>query len=67
MKAWIILRKECEKVSRGSLVFEDAEGILWFKERLVVPKRETLKKKVIDEAIHQGTPFILGALRCIMT
>jgi hypothetical protein len=23
---------------------EDAEGILWFKERLVVPKKESLKK-----------------------
>jgi hypothetical protein len=29
---------------------EDAEGILWFKERLVVPKREALKKKMLDEA-----------------
>jgi hypothetical protein len=24
---------------------EDAEGTLWFKERLVVPKKEALKKK----------------------
>jgi hypothetical protein len=46
---------------------EDAEGTLWFKERLVVPKKEALKKKILDEAQHQGTPFILGALRCIMT
>jgi hypothetical protein len=29
---------------------EDAEGTLWFKERLVVPKKETLKKKILDEA-----------------
>jgi hypothetical protein len=29
---------------------EDAEGTLWFKERLVVPKREALKKKILDEA-----------------
>jgi hypothetical protein len=29
---------------------EDAEGTLWFKERLVVPKRESLKKKILDEA-----------------
>jgi hypothetical protein len=28
---------------------EDAEGNLWFKERLVVPKREALKKKILDE------------------
>jgi hypothetical protein len=29
---------------------EDAEGTLWFKERLVVPKRYTLKKKILDGA-----------------
>jgi hypothetical protein len=29
---------------------EDAEGTLWFKERLVVPKKEELKKKILDEA-----------------
>jgi hypothetical protein len=29
---------------------EDAEGTLWFKERLVVPKREALKKSILDEA-----------------
>jgi hypothetical protein len=29
---------------------EDAEGTLWFNERLVVPKREALKKKILDEA-----------------
>jgi hypothetical protein len=26
------------------------EGALWFKERLVVPRREALKKKILDEA-----------------
>jgi hypothetical protein len=29
---------------------EDEEGTLWFKVRLVVPKREPLKKKIIDKA-----------------
>jgi hypothetical protein len=29
---------------------EDVEGTLWFKERLVVPKKEALKKKILDEA-----------------
>jgi hypothetical protein len=29
---------------------EDAEGTLWFKERLVVPKKEALKKSILNEA-----------------
>jgi hypothetical protein len=29
---------------------EDAEGTLRFKERLVVPRNEALKKKILDEA-----------------
>jgi hypothetical protein len=29
---------------------EDAEGTLWFKERLVVPKKEEFKKKILDKA-----------------
>jgi hypothetical protein len=29
---------------------EDAEGALWFKERLVVPKKKALMKKILDEA-----------------
>jgi hypothetical protein len=29
---------------------EDAEGTLWFKNRLIVPKKEALKKKILDEA-----------------
>jgi hypothetical protein len=29
---------------------EDVQGTLWFKQRLVLPKREALKKKILDEA-----------------
>jgi hypothetical protein len=29
---------------------EDAKGTFWFKERLVVPKKEALKKKILVEA-----------------
>jgi hypothetical protein len=48
---------------------EDAEGTLWFKERLVVPKREALKKKILDEAhtsrysIHPGSTKMYHGLR----
>jgi hypothetical protein len=43
---------------------EDAEGTLWFKNRLVVPWKEALKKKILDEAhtlrysIHLGSTKI---------
>jgi hypothetical protein len=56
-KAWVILREECEKVT------------LWFKERLVVPKNEALKKKISDEAhmlrysIHLGITKMYHVLR----
>jgi hypothetical protein len=48
---------------------EDAEGTLWFKERLVVPKKEELKKKILDEAhtsrysIHLGSTKMYHDLR----
>jgi hypothetical protein len=48
---------------------EDAEGILWFKERLVVPRREAIKKKILDEAytswysIHPGSTKMYHELR----
>jgi hypothetical protein len=48
---------------------EDAEGTLWFKERLVVPKKEALKKKILDEAhtsrysIHPGSTKMYHGLR----
>jgi hypothetical protein len=48
---------------------EDAKGTLWFKERLVVPRREVLKKKILDEAhtlrysIHPGSTKMYHDLR----
>jgi hypothetical protein len=48
---------------------EDAQGTLWFKERLVVPKREALKKKILDEdhasrySIHPGSTKMYHDLR----
>jgi hypothetical protein len=47
---------------------EDAEGVLWFKGRLVVPKKATLKK-ILDEAhtlrysIHSGSIKMYHDLR----
>jgi hypothetical protein len=47
---------------------EDAEGTLCFKERLVVPRREALKKKILDEThtsrySHPGSTKMYHDLR----
>jgi hypothetical protein len=48
---------------------EDAEGVLWFKDSLVVPKKATLMKKILDEAhtsrysIHLGSSKMYHDLR----
>jgi hypothetical protein len=48
---------------------EDAESTLWFKGRLVVPKKEDLKRKMLDEAhtsrysIHLGSTKMYHDLR----
>jgi hypothetical protein len=48
---------------------KEAEGTLWFKERLVVPRKEALKKKILDEAhisrysIHPGSTKMYHDLR----
>jgi hypothetical protein len=48
---------------------EDAEGTLWFKQILVVLKKEALKKKILDEAhtsryfIHPGSTKMYHDLR----
>jgi hypothetical protein len=48
---------------------EDAEGAQWFKERLVVPRREAVKKKILNEAhtlrysIHPGSTKMYHDLR----
>jgi hypothetical protein len=45
-----IKRRMREGDPKVTCFHEDAEGTLWFKERLVVPRREALKKKILDEA-----------------
>jgi hypothetical protein len=45
------------------------EGTLWFKDRFVVPRREALKKKILEEAhtlrysIHLGSTKMYDDLR----
>jgi hypothetical protein len=33
-----------------SCFHEDAKGTLWFNDRIVVPKKDELRKKILDEA-----------------
>jgi hypothetical protein len=42
---------------------EDAEGILWFKDRLVVPMEAALKKKILDEAHMSRYSIHLGGTK----
>jgi hypothetical protein len=54
-------RRLLEGDPMANYIHEDAEGTLWFKDRLVVPNKEGLKKKILDEAhtsrysIHSGS------------
>jgi hypothetical protein len=48
---------------------EDAEGTQWFKDRIVVPKKKALNKKILDEvhtlrySIHYGSTKMYHGLR----
>jgi hypothetical protein len=62
LRSEIIAAQKCDKgmrlinrrIGKGdpkvTCFHEVAEGTLWFKERLVVPRREALDKKIFDEA-----------------
>jgi hypothetical protein len=64
-----IKRRMQEDDPKVTCFCEDAKGTLWFKERLVVSKRETIKKKIMDEAhtlkysIHPGSTKMYHDLR----
>jgi hypothetical protein len=42
---------------------EDVEGTLWFKERLAVPRKEALEKKILDEAHRSRYSIHLGSTK----
>jgi hypothetical protein len=43
-----IRRRMQEDDLKVNYFHEDVEGTLWFKNRLVVPRKEALKKKILD-------------------
>jgi hypothetical protein len=64
-----IKRRMQERDPKVVCFHEDVEGTLWFKVRLVVPKKEALKKKILDDAhtsrysIHPGSTKMYHDLR----
>jgi hypothetical protein len=64
-----IKRRMQEGGPKVACFHEDAEGTLWFKERLVIPKKEALEMKILDEAhmlryyIHPGSTKMYHDLR----
>jgi hypothetical protein len=39
-----------QKVNKYKCFHKDSKGVLWFKDRLVVPKNPELRQKILDEA-----------------
>jgi hypothetical protein len=64
-----IKRKIQEGDPKVACFYEDVEGVIWLKDRLVVPKKATLKKKILDEdhtlrySIHSGSTKMYHDLR----
>jgi hypothetical protein len=64
-----IKRRMRESDPKVACFCEDVKETLWFKKRLVVPKKEALKKKILDEAhtsrysIHPGSTKMYHDLR----
>jgi hypothetical protein len=64
-----IKRRMLEGDPKVACFGEDAQETLWFKERLIMPNGEALKKKILDEAhalrysIHPGSTKMYHDLR----
>jgi hypothetical protein len=58
-----IKRRIHEGNPKVSCFREDAEGTLWFKDRLVVPNNEAQKKKILDEAHTSRYSIRLGSTK----
>jgi hypothetical protein len=46
---------------------EDAEGTLWFNDRIVVAKKDELRKKILDEAHTSKYSFHPSSTKCTET
>jgi hypothetical protein len=55
-----------QKAEKYKCFRQDSKGILWFGDRLVVPKNPELRKKILDELTFQNSPCTPAVTRCIM-
>jgi hypothetical protein len=55
-----------EKMEAGKATCfrKDDQGVLWFKNRIVVPKDAELYQQILDEAHLRGILSILELLKC---
>jgi hypothetical protein len=67
----IIKEMLTQKVEKYKCFRQDSKGILWFEDRLVVPKDQKLRKKIFDEAhlskfsMHPGSNKMYHDLRSL--
>jgi hypothetical protein len=60
-----------QKVDKYKCFCQDSKGVLWFEDRLVVPKNSELRKKILDEAhlskfsMHPGSNKMYHDLRSL--
>jgi hypothetical protein len=55
-----------QKVDKYKFFRQDSKGVLWFGDRLVVPRNSELRKKILDEAHLSKFPCTPAVTRCIM-
>jgi hypothetical protein len=56
-----------QKVDKYQCFRQDSKGVLWFEDRLVVPKNPELKEKYWTNLIFPSFPCTPTVIRCIMT
>jgi hypothetical protein len=55
-----------QRVDKNKCFRQDSKGVLWFENRLVVPKNPELRQKILDEALFPNFPCTPAVTRCIM-
>jgi hypothetical protein len=57
-----------EKIEAGkaNCFRRDDQGVVWFNNRIVVPKNDEIREQILDKHILVAILFIPEALRCTM-